>query len=467
MPSGLGTYFASGAIHRENAAKHPIRQGLLSVTPAHYFGESLVSNVGGGLDARKTDPFAQLRKETAGQSAWRRAKPGALAGGIGGGLLGALIGALTHRETADPAADIDLPALLKSVGLGASGGVVSGGLAGGAVGGFGGAYDNLVTALADRGSQDAARRMKAEHPLLTALPFGDMVGASFYGGGAQLKENYNKQREKQSSDTSMQNEFEQAVMRGFQKQADWRESLNSLRDVVQGKSVLTDHDLSDLLQRGAMGGLVGGGIGGLAGYGLGSEPDEKTGKGGNKKLLALLGALGGAGVGAAGAGLHAFSGMEPEEASMAGSRASASARAQATLAALRDPDAKARAVQDAGPDLAAEAAERQNAYTSSVVNDSPQAFTAFNASAAADEADQTRRHAASLAAQADRDARELEQFGPDLVNSSANWVSNLPVNPAPVQNGANLLRFGRQQLAQRSAGLRAELDRNLREQGHR
>jgi hypothetical protein len=172
--SRIGAYFASGAIPREYSNDHPVGLGLLAGAPyAGSIAASVGADVGGGLEAKESDPFKRLNSESYGQAAMRRGGSG-VKFGLGAGLVTALLGAGLNRFAGSSDA--------RSIGDGLMlGGAMLPAVAG-ISGGLSGAYDKFVASHTSEDSQRAARNMKADHPLSTALPFGDMVGSAVYGG---------------------------------------------------------------------------------------------------------------------------------------------------------------------------------------------------------------------------------------------------------------------------------------------
>lgn len=167
--SGLGTYFASGAIPREEMAAHPYRTGLMQSIP--YAGDTLahaVSDVTGGVNAKKNDPFGKLNSSTYSQTMGRRGLAGFKQGLPISLLAGLAAGGLYFKDHDDRMAK-----LLGVIAAGAP-------IAMGAGGALGGAYDKFVANHTSDNSQAAAVKMKSEHPFLSALPFGDAFGAGFY-----------------------------------------------------------------------------------------------------------------------------------------------------------------------------------------------------------------------------------------------------------------------------------------------
>lgn len=172
--SRAGAYFASGAIPREYLNDHPVGLGALGGLPyAGGLASGVGADIGGGIEAKNTDPFKRLNSESYGESTLRRGKSG-VKYGLGAGLVSALLGAGLTRFGGNP----ELENMGKSLMLGGAMMPAATGLAGGVLG----AYDKFVASHTSKDSQRAARTMKAEHPLSTALPFGDMVGAAVYGG---------------------------------------------------------------------------------------------------------------------------------------------------------------------------------------------------------------------------------------------------------------------------------------------
>lgn len=168
--SGLGTYFASGAVTREDMAAHPYRTGLLTSVP--YAGDTLahaVADVAGGVNAKKNNPFGKLNSSTYGQTMGRRGLAGFKKGLPISLLAGLAAGGLYFKNHDHPMAP-----LLGVIAAGAP-------IAMGVGGATGGAYDKFVANHTSDNSQADAIKMKSEHPFLTALPFGDAIGSAFYG----------------------------------------------------------------------------------------------------------------------------------------------------------------------------------------------------------------------------------------------------------------------------------------------
>lgn len=114
------------------------------------------------LDKVTSDPMSKSYGEMAMHGAGNWVGPGAVVGGvagtIGGGVLGGGLGSI--------------------VGMGVGAGV--GALAGLSQGALNALLQKLILRNVSRSSVSRAAQLKQEHPLLSALPFGDMIGAAKY-----------------------------------------------------------------------------------------------------------------------------------------------------------------------------------------------------------------------------------------------------------------------------------------------
>ena len=135
------------------------------------------ANLGGTTKDRRANmdkTHNELKQRSLGGNAAHGAKalmgPMALLGALSGAGVGAFIG---HNKQDD-----HWNALSGGLaGLGA--GALGGGAIGGIAGGIGGGVNKLIQENASDESHSRAKKMVAQHPYLTALPFGDMAGAAF------------------------------------------------------------------------------------------------------------------------------------------------------------------------------------------------------------------------------------------------------------------------------------------------
>jgi hypothetical protein len=184
--SGLGRYFAQKAIAAQTYVDNPARSvpGMMlgSVPYVSLLGtpEMFASRFLGKKDERgkrMNQSLQDMKARTTGENTWHSAKQWAKPMALLGGLAGAAIGGYAGSHVGPDPEILNTKEMLMNGGVGALIGTGVGGLVGGLGGGLGGAINKYITNNTTNESQHRALKMKNEHPYLTALPFGDMIGA--------------------------------------------------------------------------------------------------------------------------------------------------------------------------------------------------------------------------------------------------------------------------------------------------
>jgi branched-subunit amino acid ABC-type transport system permease component len=184
--SGLGRYFAQKAIAGQTYVDNPARSvpGLTlgSVPYVNLLGipEMLANRFLGKKDERgkrMNQSLQDMKARTMGENTWHTAKQWAKPMALLGGLAGAAIGGYAGSHVGPDPEILSTKEMLINGGVGALIGTGVGGLGGGLGGGLAGATNKYITNNTTNESQHRALKMKNEHPYLTALPFGDMIGA--------------------------------------------------------------------------------------------------------------------------------------------------------------------------------------------------------------------------------------------------------------------------------------------------
>ena len=186
--SGMGRYLAmkatGGSTYLDNPGKAAAGLTLGNVPYVNLLGtqEMLANRMMGEKEERgkkMEKSVNDVNNRTLGENTWHGAKQWAKPMSILGGLAGAGLAAYlstrpeTFVRTPPPPRNplIDIP-------VGAALGTGIGALGGGLAGAAGGLINKAILQNTTKETQQRAIKMKNEHPYLTSLPFGDMIGAA-------------------------------------------------------------------------------------------------------------------------------------------------------------------------------------------------------------------------------------------------------------------------------------------------